>query len=187
MQLHITLTIVCFLFVSNSWIAATSMADERPNILLILADDLGYEDLGFQNSPEIKSPNLDRLAAGGIQFTDGHVTASVCSPSRAGLMTGRYQQRFGHEANVPPTPHGMDLAEVTLGKKMQQAGYRTGLVGKWHLGNLDSQYPTARGFDYFYGLREGSRSYFYEPTKSESQATITGSKKTANRFHSMDT
>ena len=142
-------------------------ADERPNILLILADDLGYEDLGFQNSPEIKSPNLDRLAANGIRFTDGHVTASVCSPSRAGLMTGRYQQRFGHEANVPPTPHGMDLEEVTLGQKLQQAGYRTGIVGKWHLGNLDSQYPTARGFDYFYGLREGSRSYFYKPAKDD--------------------
>ena len=150
-------------------LSSTSVAftEDRPNILLILADDLGYEDLGFQNSPEIQSPNLDRLAANGIRFTDAHTTASVCSPSRAGLMTGRYQQRFGHEANVPPTPHGMDLNEITLGQKMRQAGYRTGIIGKWHLGNLDSQYPTERGFDYFYGLREGSRSYFYNPKKDD--------------------
>ncbi|MBT3481047.1 MAG: sulfatase [Opitutales bacterium] len=146
---------------------SVAFAEDRPNILLILADDLGYEDLGFQNSPEIQSPNLDRLAANGIRFTDAHTTASVCSPSRAGLMTGRYQQRFGHEANVPPTPHGMDLNEITLGQKMRQAGYRTGIIGKWHLGNLDSQYPTERGFDYFYGLREGSRSYFYNPKKDD--------------------
>ncbi|MDB4459088.1 sulfatase [bacterium] len=142
-------------------------AQAKPNILLILADDLGFEDLGFQNSPDILSPHLDRLAANGIRFTDGHTTASVCSPSRAGLMTGRYQQRFGHEANVPPIPHGMDLNEVTLGQRMKQEGYRTGIVGKWHLGNLDTQYPTVRGFDYFYGLREGSRSYFYTPKKDD--------------------
>ncbi len=143
------------------------MADEKPNVLLILADDLGYEDLGFQGSTEIRSPNLDRIAADGIRFTDGHVTASVCSPSRAGLMAGRYQQRFGHEANVPPPPHGMDLDEITLGQKLQKAGYRTGIIGKWHLGDLDTQYPTSRGFDYFFGLREGSRSYFYNAGKDD--------------------
>ncbi|MGB7324252.1 MAG: sulfatase [Rubripirellula sp.] len=142
-------------------------AAEKPNILLILADDLGYEDLGFQKSADIKSPNLDRLAAGGIQFSDGHVSASVCSPSRAGLMTGRYQQRFGHEANSPPQPHGMSIDEVTLAQKLQTAGYRTGLVGKWHLGATEAHYPTARGFDYFYGLREGSRSYFYNEKKDD--------------------
>ncbi len=142
-------------------------AAAQPNILLILADDLGFQDLGFQNSPDIKSPNLDRLAAGAIRFTDGHTSASVCSPSRAGLMTGRYQQRFGHESNTPPTPHGMDLGEVTLGQKLRQAGYRTGIVGKWHLGNLDTHYPTARGFDYFYGLREGSRAYFHDAKRDD--------------------
>lgn len=165
MQLYRTLT--CLAIACSLNMFTSTLADYRPNILLILADDLGFEDLGFQNSPEIQSPNLDRLATNGIRFADGHTTASVCSPSRAGLMTGRYQQRFGHEANVPPTPHGMDLDEVTLGQRMQQAGYRTGIIGKWHLGNLDSQYPTARGFDYFYGLREGSRSYFYNAKKDD--------------------
>lgn len=161
---HFAFAIIFLVFYLSS---ICVLADEKPNILLILADDLGYEDLGFQGSPEIKSPNLDRLAANGIRFTDGHVTASVCSPSRAGMMTGRYQQRFGHESNVPPPPHGMDLNEVTLGQRMQQSGYRTGIIGKWHLGDLDTQYPTARGFDYFYGLREGSRSYFYQAGKDD--------------------
>ncbi len=145
----------------------TARAERKPNVLLILADDLGYEDLGFQGSPDIKSPNLDKLAAGSIRFTDGHTTASVCSPSRAGLMTGRYQQRFGHEANTPPFPRGMDLSEVTMAERLKSLGYRTALIGKWHLGDTDEQYPTRRGFDTFYGLREGSRSYFYDPKKSD--------------------
>ncbi len=140
---------------------------QRPNILLILADDLGYEDLGFQGSPDILTPNLDALAEGGIRFTDAHTTASVCSPSRAGLLTGRYQQRFGHESNSPPPPKGMDPAETTIAQRMQSAGYRTAVIGKWHLGTTAKQYPTARGFDTFYGLREGSRSYFYDSAKTD--------------------
>jgi len=94
--------------VFNADIYAASTA---PNVVVILADDLGYHDLGFQGSKRIKTPHLDRLAAGGTIFTDAHTTASVCSPSRAGFMTGRYQQRFGHEANVPPPEHGTDTSE----------------------------------------------------------------------------
>ena len=142
-------------------------AADQPNILLILADDLGYEDLGFQGSKDIQSPHLDQLATGSIRFTDAHTTASVCSPSRAGLMTGRYQQRFGHEANTPAFPNGMDVAEATIAQKLKSQGYRTGIVGKWHLGATEKHYPTQRGFDTFYGLREGSRSYFYDPRKSD--------------------
>lgn len=170
---------LCFLpglFACMCAFASTALAasDSKPNILLILADDLGYQDLGYQGSPDIESPHIDRLATNGIRFTDGYVSASVCSPSRAGLMTGRYQQRFGHESNVPPIPFGMDLNEATLGQKLQQDGYRTGIVGKWHLGNLDTQYPTARGFDWFYGLREGSRSYFYDTKKSDKPGNFHG-------------
>jgi hypothetical protein len=91
-------------------------AANKPNIVLIMADDLGYNDVGFHGSTVIKTPHLDRLAAIGTQFSDAHVTASVCSPSRAGMMTGRYQQRFGHEANCPPRHHGMDPEERTLGQ-----------------------------------------------------------------------
>ena len=109
-------------------------ASEQPNIILLLADDLGWADLGYQGSEDIRSPHIDKLANNGIRFTDGHVSASVCSPSRAGLMTGRYQQRFGHEANSPPPTDGMDLKQVTMADRLQKLGYRTGLIGKWHLG-----------------------------------------------------
>lgn len=159
---HFPLTILLL-----SFFAAGSVHAEKPNILLIVADDLGYEDLGFQGSPDILSPNLDALCDNGIRFTDAHTTASVCSPSRAGLMTGRYQQRFGHEANSPPPPHGMAPTETTIAQQLQKAGYRTGAIGKWHLGTTAEQYPTARGFDTFYGLREGSRSYFYDVSKND--------------------
>ena len=142
-------------------------AKDKPNIIILLADDLGWADLGYQGSGDIRSPHIDKLANSGIRFTDGHVSASVCSPSRAGLMTGRYQQRFGHEANSPPPTDGMDLKQVTLADRLQEMGYRTGLIGKWHLGNQDEFYPTRRGFDYFYGLRSGSRSYFYHAKKDD--------------------
>ncbi len=142
-------------------------ADPRPNVLVILADDLGYNDTGFQGSTHIKTPNLDRLAAEGMRFTDAHVTASVCSPSRAGLITGRYQQRFGHEANCPRHGEGMDVKERTIGQAFQSAGYRTAMFGKWHLGALEEQYPTNRGFDEFYGLREGGRRYWYDDKKDD--------------------
>ncbi|MGB7344703.1 MAG: sulfatase [Pirellulaceae bacterium] len=153
---------IILVFLSASIAITTRAENERPNVLLILADDLGWADLGFQGSDDIQSPHLDRLASESVLFTDGHVTASVCSPSRAGLLTGRYQQRFGHEANTPPSDQGMDLDEVTMADALKKLGYRTGLIGKWHLGNQDKFYPTQRGFDYFYGLREGSRSYFYD-------------------------
>jgi len=136
----------------------------KPNVIVIMADDLGYNDTGFQGSKRIKTPHLDLLASQGTRFTDAHVSASVCSPSRAGFMTGRYQQRFGHEANCPPGEHGMDVNERTLGQAFKDLGYRTALIGKWHLGNMEHQYPTNRGFDVFYGLREGSRNYWH--TKS---------------------
>jgi arylsulfatase A-like enzyme len=140
---------------------------EKPNVLLILADDLGYHDLGFQGSSEVKTPRLDWLAEQSVRFTDGHVSSTVCSPSRAGLLTGRYQQRFGHEANCPRGKQGMSLKERTLGQAMKDAGYRTAVFGKWHLGATKEQYPTARGFDEFVGLREGGREYWYNDQKSD--------------------
>lgn len=133
-----------------------------PNILVILLDDAGYNDFGFMGSANIKTPNIDKLAASGIRFMDAHLSGTTCSPSRAGLMTGRYQQRFGHEENVPPLGKGMDPAEKTIGDAFQQIGYRTIYIGKWHLGSTDEYYPTNRGWDEFYGLREGHRDYFYQ-------------------------
>ena len=157
-------TLTCFTAVS---VLPLQAAEPRPNIILILADDLGYEDLGFQRSKRIKTPHLDRLAAMGTRFSDGHVSASVCSPSRAGLMTGRYQQRFGHEGNSPRRPFGMDTQERTMGQAFQSLGYRTGIFGKWHLGDEEKHYPTKRGFDVFWGLREGSRTYWYDEKKTD--------------------
>ena len=147
-------------------------AKDKPNVIILLADDLGWADLGYQGSDDIRSPHIDSLAKNGIRFTDGHVSASVCSPSRAGLMTGRYQQRFGHEANSPPPSDGMDLEQITMADRLKKLGYRTGLIGKWHLGNQDEFYPTRRGFDYFYGLRSGSRSYFYNAKNDDKPGNV---------------
>ena len=158
----ITLIVAAICGIANLW-----SKPEQPNIIILLADDLGWADLGFQGSSDIRSPNIDNLVKNGIRFTDGHVSASVCSPSRAGLMTGRYQQRFGHEANSPPESGGMDIDQVTMADRLRELGYRTGLIGKWHLGNRNIYYPTQRGFDYFYGLRSGSRSYFYNAKKDD--------------------
>jgi arylsulfatase A-like enzyme len=151
----ISTTIILCILLSLSTFAA-----DKPNILVILVDDAGYNDFGFMGCPDIPTPELDRLAEMGTIFTDAHVTATVCSPSRAGLMTGRYQQRFGHECNVPPHDIGMDPAEHTMGDVLGAAGYRTVCVGKWHLGNRTMYHPNNRGFDEFWGFLEGARDYF---------------------------
>ena len=145
---------------------AAEQRSERPNIILIVVDDLGYGELGCQGNPEIPTPYIDSLARDGVRFTSAYVTASFCSPSRAGLLTGRYQTRFGHELN-PTGRHNLDpdaalpAPERTLANVLQDAGYATGLVGKWHLGGTDEAHPLRRGFDEFYGfLHEG---HFYVP------------------------
>lgn len=137
---------------SESSAAAPASRNNRPNIVLIVADDLGYGDLGCYGNREIPTPNIDALAAGGIRFTDAYVTASVCSPSRAGLLTGRYQQRFGHEYNggaVSPANRetfGLPVGERTVADELKSAGYATGIIGKWHLGIADKFHPLRRGF-----------------------------------------
>ena len=138
-------------------------AGRRPNIILIVADDLGYADVGFQGCPDIPTPHLDALARGGVRFTSGYVSCPVCSPTRAGLMTGRYQQRFGHEFNPGPPPNpdgvGLPLGETTLPDVLKAAGYATGMVGKWHLGTEPKFHPLARGFQEFYGFLGGAHPY----------------------------
>jgi len=146
---------------------------KKPNILFIFVDDMGYGDLGFTGSTQIRTPNLDRLASEGIVFPQAYVTAPVCGPSRAGLLTGRYQQRFGFETNPHGGPHirpemvGLHLREKTLGDRMQSCGYHTACIGKWHMGYEDHFYPTQRGFDYFFGMRGGGHRYFPELGRSE--------------------
>ncbi|MFA5191290.1 MAG: sulfatase-like hydrolase/transferase [Verrucomicrobiia bacterium] len=134
-------------------------AADRPNILLIVGDDMGYADVGFHGCKDIPTPNLDALAAAGVRFTNGYVSGPYCSPSRAGLMTGRYQTRFGHEFN-PNGPNGLPLSETTLADRLRAAGYVTGCVGKWHLGAQPEMHPQKRGFEEFFGFLAGAHSYF---------------------------
>ena len=138
-----------------------------PNIILILADDAGYADFGFMGSRDLETPRIDELARDGMIFTDAHVSASVCAPSRAGLITGRYQQRFGHECNDIPADDGLDLKQETIASALKTKGYRTMAIGKWHLGLGEKYHPNQRGFDEFYGFLAGARSYF--PSETEDQ------------------
>jgi arylsulfatase A-like enzyme len=128
----------------------------RPNIVMIIADDLGYGDVGYHGSTTVRTPHIDALASGGVRFTSGYVAAAVCSPSRAGLITGRYPQRHGFEFN---SGQGLSPREVTLGNLMKGAGYVTGMVGKWHLGHSEGLTPLARGFDESYGTHGGGTLY----------------------------
>jgi arylsulfatase A-like enzyme len=139
--------------------SAPAFAAAKPNILLIVGDDMGYADVGFHGSKEIPTPNLDALAASGVRFTSGYVSGPYCSPTRAGLLTGRYQNRFGHEFN-PDGANGMPLTETTIADRLKAAGYSTALVGKWHLGARPEFHPLRRGFDEFYGFLGGGHSYF---------------------------
>ena len=131
----------------------------KPNILFIVGDDMGYADVGFHGCKDIPTPHLDALAAAGVRFTHGYVSGPYCSPTRAGLMTGRYQTRFGHEFN-PSGSEGLPLSEKTVADRLKAAGYVTGIVGKWHLGSLPEMHPQKRGFDEFFGFLGGSHSYF---------------------------
>jgi arylsulfatase A-like enzyme len=139
-------------------------APRRPNILLIVADDLGYADLGIQGCKDIPSPNIDSIGRNGVRFTNGYVSCPVCSPTRAGIATGKYQQRFGHELNPGPAQasdpnFGLPLTETTLASRLKNLGYSTGAFGKWHLGYKPQFHPTKRGFDEFFGFLGGAHSY----------------------------
>lgn len=135
----------------------------RPNVIVILADDLGYADIGAQGvSQDVRTPHIDSIAQNGVRFTSGYVSCPVCSPSRAGLLTGRYGPRFGYEFNpggVNWPNFGLPLDQPTLAELLRAAGYHTGALGKWHLGNVLEKSPTARGFEDFFGFWGGLHSY----------------------------
>jgi arylsulfatase A-like enzyme len=143
----------------------TAAAAEKPNVLVILADDLGYGDVGVHGCKDIPTPNIDAFARSGIRFSSGYVTGPLCSPTRAALMAGRHQSRFGHEFNPPaitepdPLSLGLDLRETTFADRMKSAGYVTGLLGKWHLGEGEKFHPLNRGFDEFFGFTGGAHTY----------------------------
>jgi len=141
----------------------------RPNVIIILADDQGNADAGYQRSPSIVStPAIDKLASDGVVFTNGYASAYVCAPTRAGLLTGRYQQRFGFY-RASDSRQGMPKDEITLADILKKEGYTTGIFGKWHLGLTKPYYPTSRGFDEFYGfLGHGAHDYFDLSCKNDS-------------------
>jgi arylsulfatase B len=147
----------------------------KPNILFILADDMGYGDTGVTGSTTIRTPHLDSLARSGVLCAQGYVPSAVCSPSRAGLLTGRDPRRFGYEGNLNnsaasyatrPELLGLPPGEHTLGDHLRAAGYATGLVGKWHLGHGEAFHPNRRGFDHFCGMLNGGHGYFPTPEKN---------------------
>jgi len=155
----INLTALLLAPLPSLYAANVPKSPKRPNILFIVADDLGYADVGFQGCKDIPTPNVDSLATSGVRFTSGYVSGPYCSPTRAGLMTGRYQTRFGHEFN-PGDNNGLPLGETTIADRLKAAGYVTGLVGKWHLGSLPQFHPQKRGFDEFFGFLGGAHDYF---------------------------
>lgn len=167
----ITTTLLALL----SFIIVQSQTTEKPNFIIILADDLGYGDVGFTGSTQIKTPNIDALAKSGVTFSQGYVSAPVCGPSRAGLMTGRNQVNFGFDNNlVIDLPQfnedyvGLPVNEKTIADRLAELGYINGIVGKWHLGEAAQFHPTERGFNEFWGYLGGGHNYF--PTEPDGKA-----------------
>ncbi|MCH1408600.1 MAG: sulfatase-like hydrolase/transferase, partial [Verrucomicrobiales bacterium] len=174
--------LTCLLF------SALMGADEKPNIVFIMADDLGYGDLGCYGCGDILTPNLDRLASEGIRFTDFYANASVCSPTRIAFLTGRYQQRFGMDNALYYQEMGRGLpgGGATIASALADAGYATGLVGKWHVGYDSERQPLQQGFDYFFGLLGGNHHYFEHMDRSGVHDLWLGSEATEREGYSTD-
>lgn len=144
---------------------AAQQGRPKPNFIVLLADDYGYGDASCYGSKDIRTPNIDSIAANGVRFTDGYVTAALCSPSRAGLLSGRYQQRFGHEFNPSGQRDrrpdvGIPASQPIFPARLKRAGYSTGMIGKWHLGASPAYHPCERGFDEYFGFLEGANAYY---------------------------
>ena len=142
---------------------AASAHARQPNVIVIVGDDMGYGDISLHGCKDIKTPNIDSLGKNGVQCTNGYVSGPYCSPTRAGLMTGRYQTRFGHEFNPGPKDNdnhpGLSLKETTIADRFKKAGYATGMVGKSHLGYAPEFHPLKRGFDQYFGFLGGAHPY----------------------------
>jgi arylsulfatase A-like enzyme len=149
-------------FVFLALLFGTARAADKPNVVVIFADDLGYGDIGVHGGRDVPTPHIDALAAAGLRCTSGYVSAPYCSPARAGFLTGRYQTHFGHEFN----PHqgdenklGLPLDQRTIADCLRAAGYATGLVGKWHQGFSPAHHPQSRGFDDYFGFLVGGHNF----------------------------
>ncbi len=163
------------LLLFTATVAVSGQGAGKPNVIIIVADDLGYADIGVNGCKDIPTPHIDQIARNGVRFARGYANQPVCAPSRAGLISGMYQHRFGFENNSGPEKtadpkFGLPRGMPTLADKMKSAGYATGIIGKWHLGFQEEMHPNKRGFDYFYGFIGGSRSY--DPKKSQAKAPL---------------
>ena len=151
------LLVLAIIFITNNVIA------QKPNIVFVLVDDLGYKDVGFMGATDIPTPNLDSLANQGTIFTSAYAVHPFCGPSRMGLITGRYPHEFGGQFNLADrasVTEGIPVNQRMMSNMLQDAGYRTGLVGKWHLGDETQYHPNNRGFDDFYGFLYGGHKFF---------------------------
>ena len=157
---------ITYFFLFLGVISCSTNEEKSPNVIVIISDDQGYADVGFHGSKEIFTPNIDRIANNGVIFSEGYVSYAVCSPSRAGLITGRYQNRFGYTRNILLAPKdstmGLPLTEQTLSDVLGKVNYKTKAIGKWHLGAHESLVPERRGFDEFFGFIIGGHRYFPE-------------------------
>ena len=159
---------------------------QQPNIVFIFADDLGYGDTGVYGSEIIRTPNIDSLADAGVRFTQGYVSHPVCSPSRAGLLTGRYQQRHGWEFNPAGRDRetGLDLDQRTFADELKSQGYATGMIGKWHLGQGEAHHPMSRGFDEYFGVLAGG-SQFFETLSEGGAYALNGAPEQRSPYNSV--
>ncbi len=167
-------------FLSFMWLGTISLGNDstQPNLLVILSDDHGYQDVGFQGGKEVPTPHLDRLATTGIRFTQGYASHPFCSPTRAGLLTGRHQARFGHEYNPVYDPldpkEGLPLSEKLLPQYLREAGYATSWVGKWHLGASPDHVPWKRGFEKTFGFIGGGHQFLgWKPNQRQYTLPLT--------------
>ena len=164
MKSVISLLLACAILpMATKLSAAVLPTQTKPNFIILLSDDCGFNEFSMQGSKTISTPRIDSIAKAGVRFSNAYVSGSVCSPSRAGILSGRYQERFGHEFNIPPAyneKNGLPLDETLLPAVLDTAGYRTIALGKWHLGYTPKFHPMERGFTDYYGFLQGQRSYF---------------------------
>ena len=164
-------SIVCVALLLSA-IACEHRTERSPNIVIIVSDDLDYSKLGYNGYKRARTPHIDSIIEGGVYFSNGYVSSPSCAPSRAGLFTGRYQARFGYESQTGSIPRmieqdiGVNTSEILLPQLLQQAGYTTGVIGKWHLGYNDKYRPNSRGVDYFFGYLTKRRYYWEDETRS---------------------
>ena len=157
---NLLLATTCFATITACTPSKKQTIENKPNFIIIFADDLGYGDLSCYGNPTILTPNLDKMAIEGMRFTQFYVGAGVCTPSRAALLTGRLAIRTGIHAGIRGKPSvfntrsasGLPLKEITIAEMLKTKGYATGIIGKWHLGHLPEFLPAKQGFDYWFGM-----------------------------------